>query len=402
VSPFARHFVLDPTIDFLNHGSFGACPRVVLEEQDRLRAELERQPVHFMSRELEPLLDATRARVARFVGARAEDLVFVMNTTEGVNAVLASLPFEPGDELIVTNHGYNACNNAATFWAERRGARTVVADIPVPLAGPDEVVAAVLGAVTPRTRIALIDQVTSPTGIVFPARAIVTALRERGVLSLIDGAHAPGMLPLDLVTLDADYYVGNLHKWCCTPKGTAILVARPDRQATLRPLVISHGANTRRTDRPKLWLEFDWVGTIDPTGVLAVPRALDFLESLLPGGFPALMEANRALARAARTCLLEAVGGVPLCPEDMLGALASVALPDAPQPEAFANSPFAEPLYSEIRAARFEAFVLNWPAPPKRMLRVTAQIYNELSQYERLAALLRDKLGASATLGTQH
>jgi len=392
VSPFARHFVLDPSIDFLNHGSFGACPRVVLEEQDRLRAELERQPVHFMSRVLEPALDAVRERVARFVGARAEDLVFVMNTTEGVNAVLASMPLEPGDEILITNHGYNACNNAATFWAERRGARRVVVDIPVPVAGPADVVNAVLAAVTPRTRLALVDQVTSPTGIVFPAREIVAALRERGVLSLIDGAHAPGMLPLDLAALDADYYVGNLHKWCCTPKGTAILVARRDRQATLRPLVISHGSNTRRTDRPKLWLEFDWVGTIDPTGILAVPRALDFLESLLPGGFPALMEANRTLARAARRALLDAVGGVPLCPEDMLGALAAVSLPDAPQPDEHANSPFAEPLYSEIVAARFEAFALHFPARPKRVLRVTAQIYNELSQYERLAAFLRDKL----------
>jgi isopenicillin-N epimerase len=393
VSPFARHFVLDPAIDFLNHGSFGACPRVVLEEQDRLRTELERQPVHFMARALEPLLDAVRERVARLVGARTEDLVFVMNTTEGVNAVLASLPLDRGDEILITNHGYNACNNAVTYWAERRGARRVVADVPVPLAGPDEVVAAVMRAVTPSTRLALVDQVTSPTGIVFPARELVAALRERGVLSLIDGAHAPGMLPLDLAALDADYYVGNLHKWCCTPKGTAILVARADRHATLHPLVISHGANTRRTDRPKLWLEFDWVGTVDPTGVLAVPRALDFLESLLPGGFPALMEANRALARAARACLLEAVGGVPLCPEEMLGALAAVSLPDAAQPDAFANSPFSEPLYSELRAARFEAFALPWPAPPKRVLRVTAQIYNELSQYERLAALLRDMLG---------
>ncbi len=393
VSPFARHFVLDQSIDFLNHGSFGACPRVVLEEQDRLRAELERQPVHFMARELEPRVDAVRERVARFVGARAEDLVFVMNTTEGVNAVLASLPLDAGDEILITNHGYNACNNAATYWAERRGARRIVADIPVPVSSPEEIVTAVMQAVTPSTRLALIDHVTSPTGIVFPARALVTALRERGVLSLIDGAHAPGMLPLDLAALDADYYVGNLHKWCCTPKGTAILVARAARQAKLRPLVISHGANTGRTDRPKLWLEFDWVGTVDPTGLLAVPRALDFLDSLLPGGFPGLMDANRALARAARTCLLEAVGSAPLCPEEMLGALAAVALPDAPQPPEHANSPFSEPLYSELRAARFEAFALHWPTRPKRVLRVTAQVYNELSQYERLAAFLRDQLG---------
>ncbi len=280
MSPFARHFTLDPSIVFLNHGAFGACPRPVLEEQDRWRARLESEPVRFMVRELEPALDAAREKVAAFVGARAEDLVFVTNTTEAVNTVLASLPLEPGDELLITNHGYNACNNAARYWAERRGAKVTVADVKVPLAGPDDVVKAVLGAVTPRTRLALGDQVTSPTGMVFPVGRLVQGLRSRGVLSSIDGAHSPGMLPLDLKALDADYFAGNLHKWCCTPKGTAILVARAEHQATLRPLVISHGSRSPRTDRPKLWLEFDWVGTIDPSGLLAVPRALEFMGGL--------------------------------------------------------------------------------------------------------------------------
>jgi isopenicillin-N epimerase len=384
--------MLDPAVDFLNHGSFGACPRVVLEEQDLWRAKLERQPVHFMGRELEPAIDAVRERVAAFVGARTENLVFVSNATEGVNAVLASFPFAPGDEVVITNHGYNACNNAALHWAERAGAKRTVAEIPIPVAGDDAVVEAVLRAVTPRTKLAVIDHVTSPTGIVFPAARLVNALRERGVSSLIDGAHAPGMLPLDLESLGADYYVANLHKWCCTPKGTAILVARPERSATLRPLVISHGARSGRTDRPKLWLEFDWVGTMDPTGLLAVPRALDLLGALLPGGFPALMEHNRALATAARACLLDALGGVPVCPESMLGSLAAVMLPDAEQPAELEHSPFCEPLYSQILAERFEAFALHWPARPKRLLRVTAQLYNELSQYERLARVLAEKL----------
>ena len=392
MSPFARHFTLDPSIDFLNHGAFGACPRPVLEEQDRWRARLESEPVRFMVRELEPALDAVRERVAAFVGARPQDLVFVTNTTEAANTVLASLPLEPGDEILITNHGYNACNNAARYWAERRGAKVTVADVTVPLGGPDDVVRAVLAAVTPRTRLALVDQVTSPTGLVFPVERLVQELRARGVLSFVDGAHSPGMLPLDLKALDADYFAGNLHKWCCTPKGTAILVARAERQATLRPLVISHGARSARKDRPKLWLEFDWVGTIDPSGLLAVPRALDFMGGLLPGGWPALMAHNHELVCAARRRLLDAVGGEALCPESMLGTLASVALPDAPQPNEFADSPFAEPLYSELWAAGFEVLALHWPERPKRLVRVTAQIYNELSQYERLAKLLREKL----------
>jgi isopenicillin-N epimerase len=390
VSPFSAQWQLDPEVDFLNHGAFGACPRVVLAEQDAWRARLESEPVRFMVYELEPALDRAREAVARFVGAAPKNLVFVTNTTVGVNTILASLALRPGDEILITDHGYNACNNAARYWAERAGARVTVAPVRVPVTDPGEVVADIVAALTPRTRLAIVDQVTSPTGMVLPAAAIVNALRERGVLSLIDGAHAPGMLPLDLDALGADYYVGNLHKWCCTPKGSAILVTRPEHQATLRPLVISHGANTARTDRSKYWLEFDWVGTVEPSPLLAAPRALEFLASLLPGGISALQAHNHDLVVRARELLLEAVGGVPLCPPAMLGSLATVTLPDVPQAPGFASSPFCEPLYSELQKRRFQVLTAFWPAAPRRFLRVTAQIYNELSQYERLARTLRE------------
>ncbi|HTQ04810.1 MAG TPA: aminotransferase class V-fold PLP-dependent enzyme [Polyangiaceae bacterium] len=390
MSPFAAQWQLDPEVVFLNHGAFGACPTAVLAEQTAWRARLEREPVRFMVNELEAALDHARAAVAAFVGSDPRSLVFVANATAGVNTVLASLPLRPGDEILVTDHGYNACNNAARHWAARAGANVVVAGVPVPLHEPGEVVAAVLAAVTPRTRVAIVDHVTSPTGIVFPAAELVKALRERGVLSLIDGAHAPGMLPLDLAALDADYYAANLHKWCCTPKGSAILVARPEHHATLRPLVVSHGANSRRTDRPKLWLEFDWVGTPDPTAVLATPRALEFLAGLLPGGFPALRAHNHELVRFARRVLLEAVGTEPLCPESMLGSLASVALPDAPQAPGFEASPFAEPLYGELCKRGFQALATFWPAEPRRVVRVTAELYNDRAQYERFANAVRE------------
>jgi len=390
VNPFAAQWQLDPEVDFLNHGAFGACPRVVLAEQDVWRARLESEPIRFMLHELEPALDRAREVVARFVGAQPKNLVFIQNTTVGVNTVLASVPFRPDDEVLITSHGYNACNNAARYWAERQGARVTVANVQVPVADPGEVVGAVLGAVTPRTRVAIVDHVTSPTGLVFPVGELVQRLRERGVLSLIDGAHAPGMLPLDLEALDADYYVGNLHKWCCTPKGSAILVARREHQATLRPLVVSHGANTTRPERSKFWLEFDWIGTIDPSAFLAAPRALDFLAGLLPGGIAGLQKHNHDLACRARRTLLDTVGGAPLCPESMLGSLASVSLPDAPQAPGHESSPFSEPLYAELVARGFQVLAAFWPAAPRRFLRVTAQIYNEASQYERLAAALKE------------
>jgi isopenicillin-N epimerase len=396
VNPFAAQWQLDPEVDFLNHGAFGACPRVVLAEQDAWRARLESEPIRFMLRELEPALDRAREVVARFVGAEPKNLVLVQNATVGVNTVLASVALRAGDEVLITNHGYNACNNAARYWAERQGASVAVADVAVPVAEPAEVVDAVLRAVTPRTRVAVVDHVTSPTGMVFPVAELVPRLRERGVLSLIDGAHAPGMLALDLAALGADYYVGNLHKWCCTPKGSAILVARPEHHATLRPLVISHGANTTRPERSRLWLEFDWIGTIDPSPFLAIPCALDFLARLLPGGIPALQAHNHELACRARRLLLDAVGGAPLCPESMLGSLASVSLPDAPQAAGHESSPFSEPLYGELVARHFQVLAAFWPAAPRRFLRVTAQIYNELSQYERLAAAVQELLRRAA------
>ena len=173
------HWDLDPEVAFLNHGSFGACPRVVLEEQTRLRRELEHRPVLFLGREITDRIDAARGALARFVGAAPEDLVFVPNATTGVNAVLRSLTFEPGDELLVTDHGYNACCNAAQFVCERAGARVVVAAVPFPLSSPDEALEAILARVTRRTRLALIDHITSPTGLVLPIERIVAELRER-------------------------------------------------------------------------------------------------------------------------------------------------------------------------------------------------------------------------------
>src|SRR5438477_4263646 len=223
-------WMLDEKTIFLNHGSFGSCPRPVLEYQRALRERMERQPIQFLARELEGLLDEARGELAQFLGAAAEDLVFVPNATAGVNTVLRSLRFERDDELLVTDHEYNACRNALDSVAQFWGARVTVARVPFPLRTEEEIVEAVLGAATPRTRLALLDHVTSQTGLVFPIERLVMGLAERGIDTVVDGAHAPGMLPLDLRGIGAAYYTGNCHKWLCTPKGSGFLHVRRDRQ----------------------------------------------------------------------------------------------------------------------------------------------------------------------------
>ena len=211
-SPFARHWDLDPNVMFLNHGSFGATPRVVMAAQREWQARLEREPVLFVHREMEQHLDVARESLARFVGCNPDDLAFVTNATQGVNTVLRSLVFAPGDELLVTDHEYNACRNALDFVAQRSGARIVVAPIPFPLRDAGQVVESVLAHATQRTRLFLVDHITSPTGVVLPVAELVQQLAARGIDMLVDGAHAPGMLPLDLDRLGAAYYTGNCHK----------------------------------------------------------------------------------------------------------------------------------------------------------------------------------------------
>jgi isopenicillin-N epimerase len=402
VNPLRQHWSLDPEIRFLNHGSFGACPKPVLAEQARLREEIEREPVLFLARELEQRIDAARAALAPFLGAVPEDIVPVTNATTGVNAVLRSLRFEPGDEILLTNMGYNACRNVCEHVAERSGARLVVAQVPFPLASSDAVLAAVFGAVSARTKIALLDHVTSPTGLVFPIAALVRGLAERGIDTLVDGAHAPGMLPLDLAALGAAYYTGNLHKWVCAPKGAAFLWVRRDLQARLRPPVISHGANSPRTDRSRFRLEFDFTGTDDPSAFLCVPACLRFLGGLFPGGFAELTRRNRALALAARERLCAALGVPPPAPEAMIGTLAAVPLPSGPlptgtggaHPDAFAIDPLQRALFERHR---IEVPVMTWPKPPQRLVRISAQAYNEHGEYEALAAALRTELAVPVT-----
>ena len=388
-SPLAEHWSLDPDVVYLNHGSFGAAPVAVLEHQAELRARLERQPVRFLAVELDGLLDEVRGRLASFVGAEPQDLVFVVNATSGVNAVLRSLELRPGDEVVLTTHEYGASRNALLYAAGRAGAEAVVADLPFPAGSEDELVEAVVGALTPRTRLLLLDHVTSPTALVLPVQRIASAAAERGVLVVVDGAHGPGMVDVDLGALEhagVGMYAANCHKWICAPKGSGFLWVRRDLQPLVRPTSISHGASSPRTDRSRFRLEFDWTGTFDPTAWLSVTAALDLLGSLFPGGWPELRSRNRSLALEGRRLVCAALGLAPPCPDGLVGAMAAVPLPPG-------EDDLGERLGADFG---IEVPVLEFPAAPARLVRLSAQAYNAPEEYAYLARALAELTRARA------
>jgi isopenicillin-N epimerase len=385
---FAHLWTLDPAVDYLNHGSFGACPTAVLEKQSELRARLEREPMDFLVRHAPGLYAEARAALGRFVGADPGDLAFVPNATTGVNAVVRSLSLAPGDEILTTDHAYGACRKTLEYVAARAGARVVAAKVPFPLRNPEDAVSAILSAVTPKTRLAMLDHVTSPTALVFPIERLVAELSARGVDTVVDGAHALGMLPLDLARLGAAYYTGNAHKWLCSPKSVAFLHVRKDRQKLVHPVTISHGyagGEARFRD------EFDWTGTVDPTPALTIPFCIEYLGGLVPGGWPALMERNRNLALRARKIFLERLGGDAACPDPMVGSMAAAFLPTLSK-----ESPLfgldREELANWLRARGVESWFHPSPSGGAMLVRLSAQLYNTEEQYVRLGGLLAEAL----------
>jgi isopenicillin-N epimerase len=389
---------LDPTVTFLNHGSFGACPEPVIAAQAAWRDRIESDPVRFFSRELEGHLDSARTTFGAFLGGDPEGFAFVPNATTAVSTVLGSLRFEPGDELLTTDHEYNATINALAAAARRDGARVVIAKVPFPVVDPGAIVEAILAAVTASTAFALISHVTSPTGLVFPIAEVVRELEARGVDTLVDAAHAPGMVPVEIDTLGAAYWTGNGHKWLCGPKGSAVLWVRADRREAIHPLIVSHGANDPRPAAgglSRFRLEFDWPGTVDPTPYLAAADAVKLVGDLAPGGggWPAIRAANHDLAVASAKRLAEALEIEPLVPDALLGSMAALALPVPPSDESALALNHALAVEDRI-----EVPVGAWPVlaarvsggPQQTLLRISAQLYNEPADYDRLAdALVR-------------
>ena len=384
-----EHWCLDPDVTYLNHGTVGATPRRVLAAQQDLRDAIERQPSRFMLRELAGQIGSAppssnrmrgaAAAVAAFVGARGDDLVFVDNATAGANAVLRSFDLRAGDEILITDHVYGAIALAARLAARNRGASVRTVELPCPVDAPEQMTNAVAAAVGPRTRLAIVDHVTSSSALVMPLADIAAQCRARGVAVLADGAHAPGALAMDIPSLGVDWYSANLHKWAWAPRSCGILWAGPDAQADLHPPVISWGLDQGFTT------EFDWMGTRDPTPWLAAPEAIAMLVELGPR---AVREYNRALALEAARRLRAGVGAEIVAPESMTGTMITVRLPAAYGSSDRDAAALRDALLFEDR---IEIQLHAWRE--RLWVRVSAQVYNDERDIERLVQALASRGG---------
>ena len=390
-SNLSKYWNLNPDTIFLNHGSFGACPTSVLEHQYKLRTELESDPIHFFDITSKKLWAEAIETLADFINADKAGMTFVPNATSGVNTILRALSLKPGDEILVPDHTYQACWNTVDFITKRSGAKTVVVPLSLPIENPEQVTKTILNHTTKKTKLALIDTVTSPTGIRLPFEQIVYELQSKGIDVLLDAAHGPGIVSLDLKKLKPAYATGNAHKWLCTPKGAAFLYIREDKRSKVNPLSISHGFSVDGNADEKIRLEFDWTGTQDITPWLCIPKSIEHIGSLIEGGWAEIMKHNTNLAIQARNIILEVLETPKLCPDSMIVGLSAVALPG----EGVATKSVLEPdplhtlLYEKYK---IQVPVFGWPHHNKRYLRIASYLYNSIEEYEYLAEVLEKEI----------
>tara|TARA_B100001113_G_scaffold128088_1_gene104541 strand:+ start:1383 stop:2576 length:1194 start_codon:yes stop_codon:yes gene_type:complete len=388
-----KHWGLDPNTVFLNHGSFGATPIAVLDEQDRIRRLMERDPVHFVERLSHEMWQDSINELSKFLNADSGGMSFVANATTGVNTILRSLNLSKGDEIIVPDHAYQACRNAIDFVTERSGARTVVIRIPFRIDDESDIIDPIVSAINDKTVLAMIDTVSSPTGIRMPFEKLVGLIQERGVDVLVDAAHGPGIVPLNIRKLNAAYITGNCHKWICTPKGSAFLHIRDDRREGVKPLTIGHGYSSDLPSAEKFRMEFDWTGTRDPSPWLCIPFAISHIGGLINGGWENIMNKNHEMAIFGRDLLCETLDISPPTPDSMVSSMSSVEFPwdEDVGPAPIDGDPIHNTLFDEYR---IQVPVISWPNHNRKYLRISAQIYNSKEDYEYLSDSLISILGS--------
>ena len=369
-------FLLDPNVVFLNHGSFGACPKRVFDDYQRWQLELERQPVEFLGRRITTLLAEARAKLAEYVGAATDEVVYFPNPTTAINMVARSLNLKPGDEILTTEHEYGAMDRTWRFVCNKTGARYLHRPIRLPVTSHEEFVEAFWAGTTERTRAIFISHITSPTALIFPVQEICRRAREAGLLSVVDGAHAPGQIPLNLAELGADLYTGACHKWLCGPKGSAFLYARREVQAWLEPLVVSWGWESETPSGSQFVDHHEWQGTRDVAAFLATPAAIQFQAE---HDWGAVRAECYGLASETRRRIDDLTGLAPICPDsrDWFSQMAAIRLPPVDV------SSLKERLYNDYRV---EAPLFKWNDQP--FMRVSFQGYNSRTDADALVDAL--------------
>ena len=378
-----RHFLLDPSVCYLNHASFGAAPRPVFRAYQRWQRELERQPVEFLGRRYKDLMQAARQSLADYLGTDADNLVYTTNVTESLNIVAHSLNLGPGDEVLSTDHEYGALDSTWRFLAKERGYAYINQPIPVPLISPPAFVAALWKGVTPRTRVIFLSHITSPTALIFPVEQVVRRARKAGMLTVVDGAHTPGQIPLQLTDLGADFYGGNLHKWLCAPKGAGFLYARPEVQYLLKPLVVSWGYEAETPGLSLFVDHHEWTGTRDIAALLSVPAAIEFQRQ---HNWEMVRRACHELVREAHERIYALA---PLCPPisdfGSGGLQGGLQMVSAPLPDDTDLTALKTRLYDDYH---IEIPLILWNG--RKLIRVSVQGYNTRRDVEMLVdALVR-------------
>lgn len=388
---------IEPGLTMLNHGSYGVTPEYVRRKQSELRARMDADPVRFFKVELEGLCDRVRRALAAFVGCEAEGIALVPNATFAVATVLHSIEFSAGDEIVVTDQEYNATLNELRRICGRTGAVLRWARLPLPLPGPGAVVDSVMGVMTDRTRLVVVSQIASATGLVFPVEEIVRACRARGVEVLVDGAHAPGQVAVDLAGMEPTYYTGSCHKWLNTPKGSGFIYAGSSVRDGIKPLALSCRVHQTRADRAAFLCDFDYVGTGDYTANLVIPDAIEHMGAQHPGGWGGLMARNHALVVEGAALIRERCGLVATAPDTMFGSMYGLMLPADPSPGR--ELVYEDPIWDALRGRHgVQAPVWDLEPAGARILRISAQLYNSIGDYERLAVALSAELEAERAL----
>lgn len=386
-SEMSKHWRLNEKTVFLNHGSYGATPTIVLNEQKRWQLLLEKDPVKFFEDIAPKALIESRKAIANLVNCDYEDLALIENATSGVNIILRSLKFEEGDEIIVPNHAYQACRNTIDYVAEKSGAVVVTCDIPFPIQGNQIIIDNIMKCVTENTKLAMIDTVTSPTGLLMPFEELVGLLESKGVNVLLDAAHGIGMIPLDIEKIGASYTTSNCHKWLCAPKGSAFLHVRKDLQSLIHPLTISHGMTAPLGDSTRFRHEFDWTGTRDVSAWCALPFVIDEFSKLVGMNWNEIMTHNRKLVIKGRNIICEKLSITPPCPENMISSIATIKI--SSKQVSITDLYEIDPLHEKLlEDYNIQVPVWSWPNPQGRYIRISAQIYNNEDEYKYLANIL--------------